>query len=59
MDTNSILIFKSRIVGGTNAGVNEFTPMAGIVDAPSGSIFCGGAISMINNLLINLNSINF
>jgi hypothetical protein len=34
----------SKIVGGTNAGVNEFTSMAGLVYRPNAIIFDGGCI---------------
>ncbi|XP_017877743.1 venom serine protease 34-like [Ceratina calcarata] len=34
----------SRIVGGTDAGVNEFPMMAGIVDSLEADIFCGATI---------------
>ncbi|KOX72962.1 Venom serine protease 34 [Melipona quadrifasciata] len=34
----------SRIVGGTNAGVNEFPMMCGIVDAIQRIVFCGATI---------------
>ncbi|KAK1131810.1 hypothetical protein K0M31_015967 [Melipona bicolor] len=34
----------SRIVGGTNAGVNEFPMMCGIVDAIQRTVFCGATI---------------
>ncbi|KOC70082.1 Venom serine protease 34, partial [Habropoda laboriosa] len=34
----------TRIVGGTNTGVNEFPMMAGIVDSINRNVFCGGTI---------------
>lgn len=34
----------SRIVGGTNAGINEFPMMCGIVDAIQRIVFCGATI---------------
>lgn len=35
---------SSRIVGGTQAGVNEFTPMAGLVSKMTSAIYCGATI---------------
>ncbi|XP_037033544.1 venom serine protease-like [Bradysia coprophila] len=35
---------SSRIVGGTTAGVNEFTPMAALVDTYTYKIYCGATI---------------
>ncbi|KAG4069013.1 hypothetical protein HA402_008324 [Bradysia odoriphaga] len=35
---------SSRIVGGTTAGVNEFTPMAALVSTTTYTIYCGAAI---------------
>lgn len=37
--------FKSKIVGGTVTEVNEYASMVGLIYRPSGSLFCGGAIS--------------
>ena len=36
--------FQTRIVGGENTGVNEYSMMAGIVDAQLDQVFCGGSI---------------
>jgi hypothetical protein len=35
---------RSRIVGGTSAGINEFVSHAGLVDQPSRDVFCGATI---------------
>lgn len=40
--------FKSKIVGGTVTEVNEYASMVGLIYRPSGSLFCGGAISKYN-----------
>lgn len=42
---------KSRIVGGTDTGVNEFPMMAGIVDADERSVFCGSTIISVRYVL--------
>ncbi|CAB0015721.1 unnamed protein product [Nesidiocoris tenuis] len=41
-----ILLYQlqKRIVGGTEASINEFPLMAGLVDKGTGSRFCGGSI---------------
>lgn len=38
-------MLQSRIVGGTNAGPTEFTPMASIFNTVSKVHFCGATIS--------------
>ncbi|CAK9830266.1 Venom serine protease 34 [Anthophora retusa] len=37
----------TRIVGGTNTGVNEFPMMAGVVDSINRNVFCGSTIVSI------------
>lgn len=32
-------------MGGTEAGVNEFISMVGLIDLPTADLYCGGAIS--------------
>lgn len=39
-----IIKIQSRIVGGVNTGVNEFTMMAGLVYQQNPTVFCGGTI---------------
>lgn len=41
-------VVQSRIVGGTNTGVNEFTMMAGLMDTSDRGVFCGGTIIASN-----------
>ena len=38
------IIFKMRIVGGVETGVNEYPMMAGLVDANKNFLFCGATI---------------
>lgn len=42
---------SSKIVGGRIASVNEYTPMAGMVDLLSSTPFCGGTIISPNHVL--------